>query len=90
MDEYYSVSQVALILKVHPLTIRRYIREEKLNAFRAGGNIRISASDLRSFIEGFTPNVQKNPGLKTKKKKPFSLSDPFFRLRARGLSMNKS
>lgn len=88
MEEFYTVSQAAIVLKVHTLTIRRYIKEGKLKAYRVGGNIRIMVSDLRAFIEGFTPYPKPNTNT-ISNKKPFSFSDPFFRLKARGISLSK-
>lgn len=88
MEQFYTVSQAADILKVHDLTIRRYIKEGKLKAYRAGGNIRVSVNDLRTFVEGFTA-PSKITRLTASQKNPFSISDPIFRLKARGISMSK-
>ena len=89
MEEFYTVNQAAIVLKVHPLTIRRYVKEGKLKAFRAGGNIRIALPDLRAFIQSFVPRTKslKEPHFSTEIN--FSLDDPFFRLKARGLSMSR-
>lgn len=90
MDEFYTVNQTALVLKVHPLTIRRYLREGKLKAYRAGGNIRISVNDLRSFTQNFIINhtrqsrVSQSPHTNS-----FSFSDPLLSLKGKGLSMSK-
>lgn len=88
MDEFYTVNQAAIVLKIHPLTIRRYINEGKLKAVRVGGNVRIAVGDLRSFVEGFTPHP-KTSATPVISKKPFSYDDPLFRLRAKGLSLSK-
>lgn len=89
MEEFYTVNQAAVVLKVHPLTIRRYIKEGKLKAFRAGGSIRITLSDLKAFTQSFVPRTRslKEPHPSTEAN--FSLDDPFFRLKARGLSMSR-
>ena len=89
MDDFYTINQAAFTLKVHPLTIRRYIKEGKLKAFKVGGNIRVSVSDLRNFVEGFSPNPKLHR-FSTEQRKPFTFSDSFFRLKARGLSMDKT
>ena len=57
MDNLLSVKQVAYILKVHPLTVRRYIKEERLKAVKSGGNVRIKESDLSEFNKDFKPNT---------------------------------
>lgn len=89
MDEFYTVKQAAISLKVHPLTIRRYIKEGKLKAIRAGGNIRIGLPDLKTFIQSFVPRT-KNPAEHAHLTEPnFSFGDPLFRLKARGLSISR-
>lgn len=89
MDDFYTVNQAAIALKVHPLTIRRYIRNGQLAAYRAGGNIRITVSDLGAFTENFSPHqVNRNKFRQPATKKPFSINDPLFRLKARGLNVS--
>lgn len=88
MEEFYTVNQAAIVLKVHPLTIRRYIKAGKLKAFRAGGNIRIALPDLKDFIQSFVPRTRSFKEPHSSTKASFSLDDPFFRLKARGLSMS--
>lgn len=90
MEEFYTVSQAAIVLKVHPLTIRRHIREGKLKAFRAGGSIRIALPDLKAFTQSFVPRTRSFKEPHTPNEANFSLDDPFFRLKARGLSYGYS
>lgn len=89
MDEYYTVNQTAIALKVHPLTVRRYIKEGKLKAFRVGGNVRISLNDLRSFTQNFIPHQKQVRLQTTTQTKEFSYTDPLLNLKGRGLSFNK-
>jgi excisionase family DNA binding protein len=50
-DELLTIDEVAAKLKLHPDTIRRYIRDKKLKSVRIGGTaIRIWQSELDSFI----------------------------------------
>lgn len=93
MEEFYTVNQTAIALKVHPLTIRRYIREGKLKAYRAGGNIRISINDLRAFTQNFIPRQKTS---RTQLNQPeqvdykqFSYRDPLLLLKGKGLSISK-
>lgn len=90
MDDLLTVNQVALILKVHPLTIRRYINEGRLKAIRLGGNIRISQSELKSFSETYIANSNKQDKktLQNSQSMPFSTGDSLFRLKGRGLSLD--
>lgn len=89
MDEtLYSVKQVAILLKVHPLTIRRYIKDGKLKAVKIAGNIRIPQSYLDDFSEDVQPTrYEIKPTLKQNKIIEFSLDDAIFRLKGRGLSI---
>lgn len=95
MDEFYTINQAAIILKVHPLTIRRYVKEQKLKAFRAGGSVRIAVSDLKEFMQTFVPKQKPSdlpltgPERVGQSIKSFSFSDPFFRLKGKGLSLSK-
>ena len=91
LENLLSVNQAAFILKVHPLTIRRYIREGKLKAVKAGGNIRIKESSLSEFNKDFTL-TPKEPTVKSKfvPSKRFMLDVPLFRLRGRGASLTLS
>ena len=74
---------------MHPLSVRRYIRQGKLKAIKAGGNIRIP----QSSFEAFTQNISApNFSLKKLPKAPkfvFTLDDPIFRLKARGVHLKQ-
>jgi len=90
MNNLLSVKQVAFILKVHPLTIRRYIKEKKLKAIRVGGNIRIVENEIENFHKEVTPHPVDRGALKTFKKiadKQFGVDDPFLRLQGRAASL---
>ncbi len=89
MDEFYTVAQAAVVLKVHPLTVRRYIKEGKLKASRAGGNVRINVSDIKNFVQDFMASQQTTKVRVASVTKEFSFSDPIFQLRGRGFSMSK-
>ena len=90
MDNLLNVNQVAFILKVHPLTVRKYIKDGKLKAIRAGGNIRIKESSLLEFNKDFSSTPSRKSFVKTdlKPAKVFDADDPLLRLRGRGASLN--
>jgi excisionase family DNA binding protein len=90
MENLMNVKQVAFILKVHPLTIRRYIRSGKLKAVRAGGNVRIKESSLADFNKDFSSTPSKRQIIRNRlnPSKIFTLDDPLFRLKGRGASLN--
>lgn len=48
----YTVDEIAGLLEMHPRTIRRYIREGKLNGSKIGGEWRIREEDAESFAGG--------------------------------------
>jgi excisionase family DNA binding protein len=50
VDQYYTVEEVAELLKVDPRTIRARISEGKLKASKIGRNFRIAESDLKIFL----------------------------------------
>lgn len=87
-----NINQVAFILKVHPLTVRRYIKEGKLKAIRVGGNVRIKESQLLDLNKDFSSSPSKKQEFRTKIKpaKVFTQEDPLFRLKGRGASLNLS
>ena len=54
-DELLTVDEVARRLKVHPETVRRWLRADQLHGVRFGGKrtgYRIRMSDLQLFISG--------------------------------------
>lgn len=89
MDNFYNVNQAAFIMKVHPLTIRRYIREGRLKAVKLGGNVRIKEKDLQSFMRDFEPrqNLESSPFKRTTQQKEFTTADPFLRLKGRAATV---
>jgi len=49
-EQYYSINEVAKMLKVAYLTVYRWIRAKKLPAIKAGKQYRISKSELYQFV----------------------------------------
>ena len=58
MENLLNVRQAAFILKVHPLSVRRYIQQKKLKAVKVGGNVRIKESELLEFNKDYSPTVR--------------------------------
>lgn len=92
MEQLFNINQAAFILKVHHLTVRRYIKEGRLKAIKAGGNLRIKESALMEFNKDFSPYIRVNTQLPPRKRitssKIFSMSDPLLRLRGRGAKLH--
>ena len=52
ISKNYNTKEVASILGLTPLTIKRYIKSGELISYKVGGSRRISAEDLENFIKG--------------------------------------
>lgn len=50
MNELLTVKQVAELLQLHEMTIRRYIRAGKLEAVRVGRRIRVPRAEVESLM----------------------------------------
>ncbi len=89
MNNLLSVKQVAFILRVHPLTVRRYIISKKLKAIRVGGNIRIEENALQDFHKDVENTEQQPRIFKTNRlmDKQFTQDDPLLRLQGRGAGL---
>lgn len=48
-DQYYTIYEVADILKVHHQTIRRAIKDKRLNAFKIGTKWLIKKEDISNL-----------------------------------------
>ena len=88
MSDLLTVNQVAFILKVHQLTIRRYIREKKLNAVKVSGAVRIKDDDLESFQKVYSTHSKHQAAVTKEVDHTFSLSDPFWKLEGVGMSIS--
>ena len=53
--EFYTINEFASILKFSIATVERRIKDEELKTYKFGGNIRISKSDLMSFLDSASP-----------------------------------
>lgn len=49
-DQYYSIEEVAKLLKVAYLTVYRWVQSKKLLAVKAGKQHRIKREDLDNFL----------------------------------------
>jgi len=48
-EQYYTIEEVAKMLKVAYLTVYRWIQNDKLKAIKAGKQYRIKRCDLNNF-----------------------------------------
>lgn len=89
MDNLYTIKQISFILKVHQLTVRRYIKEKKLEAVKIGGAVRVSDQQLEQFQKKYSVG-EKKPSDKSLQpvKKIFSFDDPLWHLDGFGTSIS--
>jgi len=52
-EQYYTIEEVAKMLKVAYLTVYRWIQSGKLVAFKAGKQYRVKKEDLDRFITSY-------------------------------------
>lgn len=57
--QYYSIEEVAKMLKVAYLTVYRWIQSGKLVAYKAGKQYRIKQADLDGFVKNYKVTKQK-------------------------------
>ena len=50
MEEYFSLKEISSILKVHIVTVRRWVAKGKLSAYLLDKDYRIKKSDFDKFI----------------------------------------
>jgi len=50
-EQYYSIEEVATMLKVAYLTVYRWVQSGKLKAVKAGKQYRITRKDLDNFLK---------------------------------------
>jgi len=49
-EEYYSVNELVVLLKVGRKTLFTYIQTKELKAFKIGNSLRVKREDLEDFI----------------------------------------
>jgi excisionase family DNA binding protein len=49
--EFYTAEEIAKLLSYNIMTIYRYIKAEKLNAYKVGKEFRTNKEDFNSFLE---------------------------------------
>lgn len=52
-EQYYTIEEVAKMLKVAYLTVYRWIQSGKLVAYKAGKQYRVKKQDLDSFVTSY-------------------------------------
>ena len=52
VEEFLKVEDVSKSLKLHPYTIRRLCREEKIPCFKVGGQWRFDMEEIKHWKKG--------------------------------------
>ena len=52
MEKYYTIKEVAEIIRVTPSAVTKWISGGKLKATKIAGVVRIKEEDLNNFIKG--------------------------------------
>lgn len=65
---YYDIKEVCAMLKLHPATVRRYVKEKRLNANLVARSFLFSSTDLTAFIQAGAGKL--GPSAGTKRKPP--------------------
>jgi len=55
----YTPNEVADVLKVEPVTIRRWLMAGKMSGFKVGKEWRVTEEDIQQFIENNRPKREK-------------------------------
>lgn len=55
-DEYLTTSAAAVIARVTPGTVRRWVKRKHLTKHESGGRVRVSRAELERFLSGAPAN----------------------------------
>jgi excisionase family DNA binding protein len=61
MGVFYTVTEIATQLKVHPDTVESIIKRKELTAIKFGRQWRVSEQELESYLESRTIKAKKKP-----------------------------
>src|SRR5215471_18442110 len=75
--EYMTVQEAALLLKVAPITIRRYIAQGKLPAVKVGKGVRVKKEAVDQLPTAVEPEAP-GPRMPARKPKAFAMDDPLW------------
>lgn len=58
----FTIIELAEKLKVHPVTIRRYVQNNKIPYLKVGKSVRFTQEHVDEFIESCSMNSKPNDG----------------------------
>lgn len=56
-EQYYSIEEIAKMLKVAYLTVYRWVQAGKLEAIKAGKQYRVKKNDLDKFVTSYERKI---------------------------------
>ncbi len=63
MDELLTIKQVAQLLQLHEMTIRRYIKSGKLESVRIGRNVRVPRRAVEALLQAQNATLREVPSV---------------------------
>lgn len=77
--ELLTVRETAQLLRVSPLTVRRYIQDGRLPALKVGKGVRVRKEALEQFMKPVEPKRAK-PVRSIPRGKPFTMDDSLWNI----------
>lgn len=77
--ELLTVQETAQILKVAPITVRRFIASGRLTAVRAGKRVRVNRESIEQLVSPIEPTLEQ-PESVSLKGRPLTFHDPLWQL----------
>ena len=74
-----TVQEVARMLKVNPITVRRYIADGRLPAVKVGKSIRVRREAIAEFVKPVEPGAP-NDNRRGPASRPLTYDDPLWQL----------
>jgi excisionase family DNA binding protein len=87
--ELLTIQETARMLKVNPITIRRYIASGRLPAVRVGRGVRVRKEAVDQLIEEVVPKKARRAA-PVPRGKPFTMDDPLWKVVGIGRSGGKT
>jgi excisionase family DNA binding protein len=78
-----TVQETAQILKVTPITVRRFIAAGRLAAIRAGKGVRVRKESVEQFIQPVEPKAEptyQDSAARAPRGRPMTFDDPLWEL----------
>jgi excisionase family DNA binding protein len=60
-NEWLTVEEASKFLKIHPRTLKRYIKSGRVKAYRLGRDLRFKRADLEAALEPVKPGAIRLP-----------------------------